>query len=546
MPLTSAVLTTGDIDDRLGAQWDTLSGARRDQGDFFDSHAWFASLVRHGGPGAPARLRIPAVFHGDRLAALLLLEVRGHRAWSYETGRRLRSRVLVSPAVAEDEAAGLLAEAVASLGARTLRLHRLPGRDPATRAFLRALGGAGYSSLTRPAATDMLASAGCDWGAYRRRLRGFDRYAARYTRRVRASWDLAVAEYGGPSGKPIEDCFPLYAGLQARSWRGPFKEWVFQERCDFLRRADLNGWARVHVLTVAGRPAAVQVWLRVGDVVIGRSTAYDRDLAPLNPGSVLEWAAQERLFAEARPPVWVDHLPGRSAEKERLVDRRPALLETLAVRRTPLTPVTLPVRSFAAAAAKGAGQRARARWRALGRTGLLPGGPGNAGPGSGGGRPGGGGCGPRPGAVPSLPAGAGSGAGAEAGGSAPAACGGTGPARDLAAVRLTLTPVLRRYLALAGGHRGPDAAERAWGAGAVWWRLDGPGGEPVAVARTGPGGGHRVCEVHCVRPETEPEDVVGALGGRLVRPLALAPGADAVCRAPLPWPKDAGEPGSGG
>ena len=113
--------------------------------------------------------------------------------------------------------------------------------------------------------------------------------------------------YGSGAGALAEG-LELLDVVQARSWKGPHQPATARRRRLFLEAADRHGWVQLLVLTIAGRPAAGNVWFRLGDVAVGWSTCYDQQLAALAPGRLLHLRVQEAVRDEA--PTLLDVLPG--------------------------------------------------------------------------------------------------------------------------------------------------------------------------------------------------------------------------------------------
>jgi GNAT acetyltransferase-like protein len=365
MTLHGALLNLGDIDSAFATHWDALPTSRGDQADIYDSWAWHAAWL-HGDEGLARSLRIPAVLSDDRPVALLPLAVTRSRSWrSAGSDSRPRSRVILrgeaDPTVYEMLADVLVRDAPA------LALHRLPSRDPATAAMIDALRTAGYRVSTSERSADRLAPIEDGWDGHRRRFKGFARYAKRASGRAGKMWDLGMDTYGVSPDAPIGIGFRIYADLHARSWKGPMDQVTCLRREALLLRAEALGWARVFVLRIDDTPVAAHVWFRLGDAAIWMSTAHDRSLDALSPGTIVQWWAQERIFDDPvlGPPRIVDLLPGGSDQKDRLSPLRPPLIEIDAVRNRVFAGASLRMRSQARRIGPGVEKRIKARVRAL-------------------------------------------------------------------------------------------------------------------------------------------------------------------------------------
>jgi hypothetical protein len=505
MAYESRLIRVEDIDPAFAAAWDRLPPSRGRQADFLDSHAWLAAWCQGAGGRSAAALRIPAVLDGRRPVALLPLEIRSRRRWesvatrALDTHRR-RWRPVLGSEAPDESVVGLLVEEVGRAGVRELSLNRLPAHDPATGALLAALRQGGYVPHTRERSRDYRTEVEGCWEEHRRRFDSYERSVKRLVKRC-VPWELRLEAYGVPTGPPMGAGFARYERLHDWSWKGPLAAGWRRELLGLLRRAEQLGWCRIYVLSVAGVPAAAEIWLRVGPVASVPSMVYDRRLAALGPGSILLWWAQERAFAES-PPRVLDHLPGATPQKDRIATDRSPLLIVEAVRRAVVPGASLGPR------ARTVGQAAAARAAAQLRRAL-----------------------PRRGSRSPI--------GARLLEVEPGA---TGPP----AARLELDAPRRRFLAVTGGHRSPQAMVEAWEEGDTWWRV---GDEPAALVRLGCGGPcpapvREVVLVHA-GPERVAElvgAVATAVGARLSVSLPAEGRADGrgrpvpVHQAILPWP----------
>jgi hypothetical protein len=306
-------------------------------------------------------------------------------------------------------------------------------------------------------------------------------------------WELCLEEYGPHVEAPALDGFAVYADLFYRSWKGSLAGAVHAERLELLRRTEELGWCRVYVLRVAGVPAAAELWFRLGEVACGPSTVYDHRMAALGPGSIIVWWAQERIFAEAPPPRLIDLLPGSNPLKERLTPDRPPLLIVEAARRTLVSGASFPVRRRVRAAGQAAARRARTGVRRARKR--------------------------RPSRAP--------------GGVRAVEVPPTAAPEPVGVRRLEPDVPLLRFLAVAGGHRSPEAMARTWPAGDGWWRVGEHALLRVGDAAAGPA---PVREVVPLRDgEVEVEGLLGALAAALGAPVRATMPVP-VHRAVLPWP----------
>jgi CelD/BcsL family acetyltransferase involved in cellulose biosynthesis len=501
MGYESSILRVAEVTPGLAAAWDELPAARGVQADVYDSHAWLSSWWDTTGAELAGRVRIPVVLDGDRPVGLLPLAMLSSSRWELagRGGGRMRYRPVLGAERPDEEVLGLLAEQVGRAGVRDLILPRMPGRDPATAALAAALGQAGFRVARRERSSDCLALVAGGWEEHRRRFAGHEKSVKRFANRMKPLWDVTLEERGPEETAGLEDGYELFAGVHAHSWKKPLTPAMRTHALELLRRSGPRGWPRLYVLRVAGVPAAVHLWFRLGSVATWLETAYDQRLSALGPGTILMWWSQERLFREAVPQV-VDFIPGHNPQKDRLGPDRTPIVVLEAARRTLVSGATFPVRRQVRFLAPAVAGRARRKL-----AGLKPAALASAGD---------------PGRAVSVAAGD----------------GGT------AVAELELDPSARRFLAAVTGHHSPDAMAGGWAEGDSWWRV---GEGPLALARVGATNGDGATRpvrqlVLFEAGDDRVEEVVAALAGGLAGPLA-AP-AVAVGRALLPWPQRDADP----
>jgi CelD/BcsL family acetyltransferase involved in cellulose biosynthesis len=501
MGYESSILRVAEVTPGLAAAWDELPAARGVQADVYDSHAWLSSWWDTTGAELAGRVRIPVVLDGDRPVGLLPLAMLSSSRWELagRGGGRMRYRPVLGAERPDEEVLGLLAEQVGRAGVRDLILPRMPGRDPATAALAAALGQAGFRVARRERSSDCLALVAGGWEEHRRRFAGYEKSVKRFANRMKPLWDVTLEERGPEETAGLEDGYELFAGVHAHSWKKPLTPAMRTHALELLRRSGPRGWPRLYVLRVAGVPAAVHLWFRLGSVATWLETAYDQRLSALGPGTILMWWSQERLFREAVPQV-VDFIPGHNPQKDRLGPDRTPIVVLEAARRTLVSGATFPVRRQVRFLAPAVAGRARRKL-----AGLKPAALASAGD---------------PGRAVSVAAGD----------------GGT------AVAELELDPSARRFLAAVTGHHSPDAMAGGWAEGDSWWRV---GEGPLALARVGATNGDGATRpvrqlVLFEAGDDRVEEVVAALAGGLAGPLA-AP-AVAVGRALLPWPQRDADP----
>jgi hypothetical protein len=508
MGYQSSMLHAADVTGGLADAWDAMAAGRGLQADVYDSHAWLSSWWDTTGAEAAGRVRIPAVLDGDRPVGLLPLVSlsSGRFEFAGRGGGRMRYRPVLDREEPDPEVLGLLAEQVARAGARDLTLPRMPGRDPATGLLADALRQAGFRVASRERSSDCLALVSGGWEEHRRRFGGYEKSVKRFANRLRPLWDVTLDEHGPEDQAGLEQGYELFAGVHTHSWKKPLTPAMRTQALELLRRSGRRGWPRVYVLRVAGVPAAVHIWFRLGPVATWLETAYDQRLSALGPGTILMWWSQERIFGEAVPGV-VDFIPGHNPQKDRLGPDRTPIVVLEAARRTLVSGVTFPVRRQVRFVAPAVALRVRRKL-----AGLRP----QAAPAT----------------APAPPAEVVSGDG--------------GPP----VAELELDASVRRFLAAVCGQHSPDAMAAGWEEGDAWWRV---GDGPLALARVGAGDADGLRPVREVvlfeAADGQVREVLAPLAGGLAAPVAAppAPGDDgspgpAVTRALLPWPRRDADP----
>ncbi len=242
---------------------------------------------------------------------------RGRGDWEAAgLGFRPRFRPVLGSAEPDEAVLGALAEAAARAGARRLHLPALPSRDPATAALERALQAAGYQVRSRPGSQECLTPVEGGWDEHRRRFKKLHRTVKNFSNKASRLGALELHAWESPES-PVAPELERYVALHGAGWKGALSTRMRVHRERLFAGADARGWSRFYLLSVAERPAAAILWLRIGEVAIAYSTVYDERLAALSAGTILMWRSHEPVFGETAPAL-VDYLPGRGAQKSQL------------------------------------------------------------------------------------------------------------------------------------------------------------------------------------------------------------------------------------
>ncbi|QBR91166.1 GNAT family N-acetyltransferase [Nocardioides euryhalodurans] len=355
MALETVAWTPDDVSADDAAQWDRMASARGTQADFYSSHAWFRAWL-DGRPRAGRNVVVPAVLEAGRPVAVLPMR-RERWTWvSTNKGHVPRFRPALAEEIPDPEVLGLLVDQLGRSGAHDLVLEGLPSRDPATPLLLDAFRDAGYATEVHSRRTDNVVPVSTDEEAFARSQRKLATSYRSRAKRVEPYWDLEVHRYG-TGAEPLEQGIDLFEAVSALSWKGARGAQARRTRRSWLERADELGWLRLMMLTLDGRPAAGNIYFRLGDVVFGWSTVYDERMAVLSPGYLLHKHVQESIDRER--PALMDLMPGDNPFKQAMDVEQPPLLTVEAHRPTVARRATAPVRRWARHTAQPAVHRAQ-------------------------------------------------------------------------------------------------------------------------------------------------------------------------------------------
>jgi hypothetical protein len=343
MGLQGVTWRPDDVDPTIAAQWDQMASGRGTQADVLSSHAWFRAVL-DGRLGADPHVEIPAVLRDDVPVGLLPLRRKGWLWTAAHDDHGPRVRPVLDSTAPEAETLGMLVDQMGQAGVRELVLRGLPTRDPATTGLVTALREAGFDTEVREKRTDNVVVVTDDSEAYERSLRKLATSCRSRERRVSPFWDMEVTTYGN-DGKPLDEGVALFEAISAESWKGARRVAARRTRQTLLARADERGWVSLVILTIGGRPAAGNVYFRLGEVFCGWNTVYDQRMAVLSPGHILHNHVQQTVHLD--PPGLMDLLPGNNAFKDTLKVQQPALLDVEARRPGVLRSGSHPARRWA-------------------------------------------------------------------------------------------------------------------------------------------------------------------------------------------------------
>lgn len=291
-------------------------------GDLFHTEAWFQNLQMSGFPQPPVLHTVPLAPGEPGAPASAQLHLMQPKAGGTLFSCSSYYSCLYGPVAAEAALGELnplrwreVARAIRQLpGSAVLRLQPLDASAHWLAALEQGLQASGYW-------TDRYFC----FGNWFQRIGpgGFDAYWAARPSALRHSvergrkrldkageWHIGITSGGDPQG--LEIALAAYESVYAQSWKQP-------EPCpDFMpglvRTAAREGWLRLGVLWLDGRPLAAQVWLIYGGKANIYKLAFVAGQEKLSAGSVLTAALMEHVLNVDQVQE-VDYLSGDDAYK---------------------------------------------------------------------------------------------------------------------------------------------------------------------------------------------------------------------------------------
>ena len=253
--------------------------------DAFSTAGWYRATLAAGLPEA-AQPVFQIAEHAGRVLAVLPMLRQGATFGALVTPYTCLWRPLLAPglpAALLESVGGALGRAWRRHG--LVRLEAMPADDQAVDALCRGLRRAGLRLL----AFDHFGNwhedvAGQGWEAYLagrpRRLRTA---IARQTRRAREQPGFAFTLVQGEAG--LADAVAAYEAVYAASWKEPEPHPAFNPA--LMAESAQDGSLRLGILSVAGAPVAVQLWIVHGRWAGVLKLAYHEAHKALAPGNVL-------------------------------------------------------------------------------------------------------------------------------------------------------------------------------------------------------------------------------------------------------------------
>ena len=277
-------------------------------GGLFQSAAWFELLREHGFASPPGVLHCPLPT-GGTLPLMRAPSEGGLRSLSnYYSG-------LYGPMAGEagEPSAGLAPALRALRPGGSLRLQPLDADASWLAALERELRRNGWWTSRFFAFANWyqpVPAGGFDayWAARPSPLRHSVERGQRRLQRAGA-WRIDIHTAAGPA---LDEAARAYAEVYAQSWKQAEQPAGFVPA--LIQRAAQQGWLRLGVLWLDGRPLAAQLWLVHGGSACIFKLAYVDGTQKLSPGSVLT-AALMRHAMDVDRVQEVDYLSGDDAYK---------------------------------------------------------------------------------------------------------------------------------------------------------------------------------------------------------------------------------------
>jgi CelD/BcsL family acetyltransferase involved in cellulose biosynthesis len=291
----------------LHGRWSQLAEAA-DQRSPFLSHDWFACCWRACAPASRPEALVVEDGGGPVAVVPLMRWAEKIRGLPVRTLGFLESPdtpfadlVAVAPMSAVVEA--VLDHLRARRDWDVLRLRRLRPGSPALKAFEEALAGRFAWQLGDTVRSPYLETIG-DWTAfYRATSQRFKKTARHIRNRLERAGRVTIEEY-----QAIDPASPLFAevlDLTGRSWKAdrrlaiatmPGMRDFFSE---LTQRASERGWLSLWILRLDDRAVAMEYQIVDGGTVRALRADFDVATRELSPGSALNYAIVETLFARA-------------------------------------------------------------------------------------------------------------------------------------------------------------------------------------------------------------------------------------------------------
>jgi hypothetical protein len=305
------------------AAWDQLPESadrlfeRAARESLFSSRPWFENLIAHG-PEDGKRLLLACVLEaGDLLAMLPLSQSEGGH---YHALKHLYTS-LYTPLLAESRQCAVLdclAQGLRQLPVRSLQLDPVAEDDANLKNLQRAMERSGFSSQRYFRFYNWCHRVqGGSFAEYMAARPGRVRNTiARKKRKLEREHGYRIRLYTGSDlAKGLAD----YAAVHSASWKAneQFESFVAGLAHSLAR----EGWLRLAVLYIDGRPAAAQFWFVAHGKASIFKLAYDETWKRYSPGTILIANLMEYVI-DTDSVEEIDFLTGNDAYKQEWMSQR--------------------------------------------------------------------------------------------------------------------------------------------------------------------------------------------------------------------------------
>jgi hypothetical protein len=322
--------------------------------DMFHTWPWFENLAQHG-VGVNMKVRYALVERSDDQRAFVVPLYRVERGAASPFGAATSALSnfysslygpIGAPALCTEQACRSLVRALRGSGLPhgVIELRPLDRDGAFYRNMQLALSAEGYFVDTHFCFGNLHLP--CDGLSFERYFPSLPSRLKNTVKRARKKLDIAGTWHivvGSEPGVGLEQLIADFTQIYNRSWkqREPFPEFV----PGLCRMAAQQGWLRLGVLKLDGRPAAAQIWLVRERKVQIFKLAYDEAMSHMSPGSVLSMELFRRVLDEERA-VDIDYLTGDDSYKRDWMTHRRERCGIVAYHPTTLSGLVGAVRHF--------------------------------------------------------------------------------------------------------------------------------------------------------------------------------------------------------
>jgi CelD/BcsL family acetyltransferase involved in cellulose biosynthesis len=311
--------------------WNALVARSASQSVFL-RHEWFDAAWQWA--GASSGLQMLCAFSGDELIGVLPM-VRQSAPAGTGNARVFAFLTVPDTQVCDAIVAGDAREATASALAQglwaargewdVLRLSYLPAGSIAAGPMRAALEAKGFRAVTTEATGNPFVPLDTSWDAYyATRTRSLKKAVNLAANRLKKAGEVGIERIGAGSPEAAERFLATCIDISSRSWKtrtgnsldnpGPQ---AFIRRLTQLARDE--GWLSMWLLTLDGKPFAMEYQLVADGDVFALRSDFDASRDDISPGSHLSRVLLEQLFSESNGRYYMG--PGENAYKYRWTEQ---------------------------------------------------------------------------------------------------------------------------------------------------------------------------------------------------------------------------------